>query len=70
MKFFKLIYALVEQNISTSFLIFPKYISEPIYLYSKLWFLLRNTPYNVLLDAFTTLLCPELVHEFIPENAI
>jgi hypothetical protein len=63
-KYFKLIYVLVEYNVPTSFLIFPKFISEPIYLYSKLWFLLRNLSYNIFLDAFNKVRRPELVHEF------
>lgn len=68
LQLYKLIHTLVEYEIPTTFLLFPKFIHEPIYLFSKLWFLLRDIPYNRFIVAFQKVSRPDLIHEFKPKS--
>jgi len=63
-RLYKLIYALARYDVPISFLLFPKFIHDPEYLFSKLKFLLDDIEYNAFRKAFQTVSRPELIHDF------
>ncbi|EDZ92863.1 conserved hypothetical protein [Limnospira maxima CS-328] len=61
---YKLIYHLAKHDISCVYLIFPRFIYDPEYLYIKLAFLIKHISYSDFLCAFNKIVKPELVHKF------
>jgi hypothetical protein len=63
---YKLIYTLAQHEIPLTLLHFPRFIHDPSYLHGKLGFMLPVMSYASFLEAFHTVVQPELVHEFKP----
>jgi hypothetical protein len=61
---YKLIYALARHDVPVSLLLFPKFVNDPEYLFSKLNFLLGDIEYNAFRNAFQTVSRPDFVHDF------
>jgi hypothetical protein len=61
---YKLLFAMTKRDIPMTLLYFPKFISDPEYLYKKLGFLLKGINYEVFLGGFQLVSRPELVHDF------
>jgi len=67
-KFYTLLFGLIKNDVPVTFLFFPKLVHQPVYLYSKLWFLLKDISYEIFIRAFKKVCQPELVHEFHPKS--
>jgi len=63
-KLYSLIFTLVKYDIAHTFLIFPKFASDPVYLFSKLWFLLKGRRYETFQTAFNKVRKPGIIHSF------
>jgi hypothetical protein len=62
---YKLLFAVAKHEIPITLLYFPRFVSDPGYLYTKLRFLLMNgMNYEAFLKSFHSISRPELVHEF------
>lgn len=61
----KLLFAVAKHEIPITLLHFPRFVSDPGYLYTKLRFLLMNgMSYEAFLRSFHSISRPELLHEF------
>lgn len=65
---YKLIYALARHDVPVSLLLFPRFIHDPEYLFSKLKFLLGDIEYNAFRNAFQAVSRPDFVHDFKSSN--
>ncbi len=63
-KLYQLLYTLIEHEIPITFLRFPQFAYDPIYLYRKLWFLLDQFRFTYFLKTFQKIVKPELIHDF------
>ena len=65
---YKLIYALARHDVPLSLLLFPRFVNDAEYLFSKLNFLLGDIEYNEFTKALQTVRHPEFVHDFKHNN--
>lgn len=61
---YKLLFSLVKYDVPLTYLVFPKLIGNPEYLYIKLWFLLKRIPHNNFIFAFQKVARKVLIHNF------
>jgi hypothetical protein len=55
---------LAKHDVPLALLSFPRFISDPEYLYQRIGFLLANISYETFLKAFQVISQPQLVHDF------
>lgn len=65
---FKLLRTLAEFEIPVTLLSFPRFVTDPQYLYRNLAFLLKGVGYDAFHDAVKKVSKPELVHDFRQRN--
>lgn len=61
---YKLLCAIADHDIPMTLLSFPKFVTDPQYLYTKIEFLLKGLGYEAFLEGFHRVSSPELVHDF------
>jgi len=64
MQLYKLIYTLAKHNVPLVLLLFPRFVTDPDYLYQNIRFALGDISYDTFLKAFQVISRPELVHDF------
>lgn len=68
LKFTRLIEMLVDLDVPITFLMFPRLVQDPDYLYDKLRFLLADIEISAFREAFRAIVRPEWVHQFAGEE--
>ena len=68
LKFTKLIEVLVHHDIPMTFLMYPRLIRDPDYVYKKLTFLLSDIDLATFRTVFNRIVRPELVHQFTADD--
>lgn len=63
-KLYQLLDALIEHEVPVTFLKFPRFVNDPVYLYRKLWFLFQNINYKEFLSFHSLVFKPQLIHTF------
>lgn len=63
-EFHKLIHTLTKHDVPTIWLYFPRFVTDPEYLYRKIKPALPAMEYDAFLRAFQSVSRPELVHDF------
>ncbi len=61
-KLYQLLEALIDHEVPLTFLKFPRFVIDPIYLYRKLWFLFQNISYKEFLNFYNSVSKPHLIH--------
>ena len=61
---YKLVQTLAKHDVPLVLLSFPRFITDPEYLYQRIRFLLGSISYERFLNAFQVISRPELVHDF------
>lgn len=61
-KLYQLLDSLIEYEVPITFIRFPRFVHEPLYLYKKLWFLLDGFGYSEFIKVFQKIANPDLVH--------
>lgn len=69
-KFYDLVYTSVKHEIPTLWLHFPRFVSDPEYLYESIKPAIGSTEYREFMTAFRKVSAPHLVHSFKNPNAI
>jgi hypothetical protein len=64
MQLYKLMHTLAKHDIPLVLLLFPRFVTDPEYLYQKIGFLLGPISYETFLRAFQVIGQPNLVHDF------
>jgi len=60
-KFYNLMFYIVKYDLKHTFIMFPKLLKEPEYLYNKMLFLLKDISYNDYLKTFNYVLNKDLI---------
>ncbi|MGH6891828.1 MAG: hypothetical protein ACREEP_06190 [Dongiaceae bacterium] len=68
LKFTKLIEALVRHDIPMTFLNYPRLVRDPVYLYTKLKFLLSDIDQVSFRMMFNEIVRPEWIHQFTEDD--
>jgi len=61
---YMLLCAFADHDIPITLLSFPRFVTDPQYLYAKIGFLLKGIGYEAFLEGFRRVSRPELVHDF------
>ncbi len=71
LQFYQLLYPLIEHEIPVHFLHFPRFTSDPGYLFAQLEtvFASRNIDHARLVEAMQQVVRPDLIHSFEPPEA-